>query len=367
MSKNLSLYKLGRVPNVAIVGTGWAVRVQLPAFRKAGLNITALWARTEEKAQSLASELKINFATSDYSKILQRQDVDVVSIVCPPFMHSEMAAQALRAGKHVLCDKPTAVNAQEAFEMLVVAKQHPEQLSIIDHELRFLPTFQKLRELLSQGKVGRLGRVEGKFITGSRLKPGGWDWWSEASKGGGIFGAIGSHIIDAFSWLTQRRVVSVYGDLHTLFKEREDSEKVLRPVTSDDDSFVQLKLEGDLPGTIQACTVRSGKFEFSLIFSGTEGTLVWDNSKLYWWPIGKNANAELILSDEIDKLESDISSSWGKGSLELGKALIKATTEGDTKLHDVAASFEDGWKTQLAVDASKASSSEQQLKTIVYS
>lgn len=99
---------------IAILGTGWGARVQVPAFRAAGLDVAALWGRTPEKAEGAAAQAGVAFASADVAAILARPDVDLVSIVTPPSTHAELALAALAAGKHVVCEKPTARDAGEA-------------------------------------------------------------------------------------------------------------------------------------------------------------------------------------------------------------------------------------------------------------
>ena len=193
---------------VGILGTGWGTHIQAPAFRKAGLEIVGLWGRTEEKARRIAAELAIPFSTADYEALISRPDVDLISVVTPPHMHAELAAAALAAGKHVLCEKPTALNAEQARQMLLASEAHPGQIALIDHELRFLPTRQKMRALIQQGHVGEIYYVEGTNWSGGLLSPGRrWNWWSEAEKGGGVLGNFGSHVIDALTWLLDRKSV----------------------------------------------------------------------------------------------------------------------------------------------------------------
>src|SRR5450759_1608302 len=104
---------------VAIIGRGWGTRVQVPAFREAGLDVVKVAGR------------------SDWRDVINSPDIDLVTIVMPPATHLEMASAALEAGKHVVSEKPTAMNAGEAEELLAIARRHPSQIAIIDHELRF--------------------------------------------------------------------------------------------------------------------------------------------------------------------------------------------------------------------------------------
>jgi predicted dehydrogenase len=112
--------------------------VQAPAFRAAGLAVTALAGSQLAKTAQIAAELGVAWHTADWRALLARPDVTLVSIVTLPSLHRELAIAAPEAGKHVLREKPTALNAGEAEAMLAASPARPELLALIDHELRFL-------------------------------------------------------------------------------------------------------------------------------------------------------------------------------------------------------------------------------------
>ncbi|KPV48757.1 oxidoreductase, partial [Kouleothrix aurantiaca] len=130
---------------IAIIGTGWGARVQVPAFRSAGLEVVALAGSDAAKTERIAGELGVASSTGEWRELLARPDADVVSIVTPPDLHHEITLAMLEAGKHVLCEKPTARDAAEAEEMLAAAQARPRQPALIHHELRFLPALIRPR------------------------------------------------------------------------------------------------------------------------------------------------------------------------------------------------------------------------------
>src|SRR5437016_2327030 len=133
---------------VGIIGTGWGARVQVPAFREAGLEVVAIAGHNPERTRRAADEHQI--APFDDWRALIASNVDLVTIVTPPSEHLQMARAALDAGKHVLCEKPTALNVAEAEQLVAAARDHPDQISLIDHELRFLPSFRVARERIGE-------------------------------------------------------------------------------------------------------------------------------------------------------------------------------------------------------------------------
>src|SRR5260370_31021613 len=108
---------------IAVIGAGWGARVQVPAFREAGLEVVAIAAQDAEKTRRTAAELGLT-AFDDWHALLA-SDVDLITIVTPPSEHLTMATAALDAGKHVLCEKPTALHAGEAEALLAAAHPPP--------------------------------------------------------------------------------------------------------------------------------------------------------------------------------------------------------------------------------------------------
>src|SRR5438132_7125312 len=102
---------------IGIIGTGWGARSQVPNFREAGLEVVAIAGSRPERTRRVAGELGLE-AVDDWRALVARGDVDLISIVTPPSEHVTMSTAALDAGKHVICEKPTALNAAEAEQLV---------------------------------------------------------------------------------------------------------------------------------------------------------------------------------------------------------------------------------------------------------
>jgi predicted dehydrogenase len=354
---------------VALIGTGWSLRTQASAFRAGGLEIAALWSRSEEKARRLAAEHGIPFATAELDRILDRPDVDLVSVTTPPHTHREVALRALEAGKHVLCEKPFALDAAEAEAMAAAARARPDRLALVDHELRFLPTYGRLRELLTDGYAGELFHVEVTHHSSGRLDPEiPFDWWSEREMGGGFWGAVGSHYVDLLRWLLGGRgpcrVGAASATLRTLVPKRRDREGLTRRVTADDHAVVRLRIaaqEGDpLPALLHLSAGVAGRSSHRLLVAGSRGSLRYDGDRLlgHRFEPGRRASEAEDLTPEpgaepVDGRDDD----WTRGTVHLARALREALGEGDGRaLTSRAATFEDGLRTQRVLDAGRASS-----------
>mmetsp|Transcript_11235 Transcript_11235/g.33726 ORF Transcript_11235/g.33726 Transcript_11235/m.33726 type:complete len:417 (+) Transcript_11235:86-1336(+) len=226
---------------VGLIGTGWAVKVQLPQFRRAGMQVTAIASRKEESAVTLAAQHHIVKPFGNVIELCQCPDVDLVSVVSPTYLHSEQMIAALVGGKHVLVDKPMARDGAEGERMLAAASAHSKQVAIVDHELRFTPAFQHAQHALQSGTIGAVVAIDVAVYLPGNAGP--WSWWHDVPSGGGMLGAIGSHLIDAHRFLLDCEFTSVSAHLETLQKQREDPlTGHPRACTADDLTYMQYRV-----------------------------------------------------------------------------------------------------------------------------
>lgn len=329
---------------IGIIGTGWGARVQVPAFREAGLDVVAIAANDPEKTRQAAAELEL--MPFDDWRALVASDVDLVTITTPPSEHLAMATAALDAGKHVLCEKPTALDAAEAEQLVAAAKRHPGQLALIDHELRFLPSFRAAKAF----DLGGLRYVEVRFASPSRGdRTRAWNWWSDASRGGGAWGAVGSHFIDAIRYLGAE-ITSAQAMLATIIDERSG-----RPVTSDDFAAVHLRLGGGAVAAMTFSFVASGPDEpTTMTLHGEHGALRLAGEELLH--AKRNEPFTRIAGGETaERNGNSPGGAFGSGTYYLGLALKTALDEGDHSALAPAATFEDGLAQQRVLDAARRS------------
>jgi predicted dehydrogenase len=315
---------------VGIIGRGWGERSQAPNFRDAGLEVVDIAGR------------------DNWRSLVERDDIELISIVMPPSVHVEMATAALERGKHVICEKPTALNAREAERMLGAARKHPKQIAIIDHELRFLPSYIAARQRI--GEIGRIRYVEVRYASpgrGDRTRP--WNWWSDANAGGGIWGAVGSHFVDSFRYLGLE-IESVQAMLATIIKERSG-----KAVTSDDFAAVHMRLDGGAIAAITLSAVASGPDEpAATTIHGESGALrLTGEELLFSKPRGP---FERIAGGEISQRPGNSpGGAFGTGTYHLGIALRRALDDGDRNALAPAAAFADGLMQQRVLDAARRS------------
>jgi predicted dehydrogenase len=345
---------------VGIIGTGFARTTQLPAWRAcAGARVVAVASGRRENAEAAAREFGIPVVADDWRGVVGRADVDLVSIVTPPVTHAEVAVAALAAGKAVLCEKPMAMNAEEAGAMCEAARE-AGKLALIDHELRFLPARRLMREMILGGEVGRVRHAKFLFRSDSRaLADRPWNWWSDERAGGGALGAIGSHAVDALRWLLGTDVSHVSASLATNVAERSDpASGEPRRVTTDDEASLLLNFrEGGAceraTGVVAISMAEAGEPEHGVEVFGTEGAVRLSGAGGLWRARVGEGSWQRIEADEAPPAEGMRDNEWSRGFTVFAREIVAALAAGRGRV-DGAATFEDGRRTQLVLDAARA-------------
>ncbi len=347
--------------NIGLIGTGFARRVMLPAFQAIeGVQITAICSGRRESAEAAAREHGIPGVYTDYEEMLERENLDLVAIVTPPVLHHPMTMAALERKIHVLCEKPTAFNLNEAREMVERAEQ-AGVLHLIDHELRFHPSLDKLKQLVDEGYLGAPESVSFAIHWGYPMDPQRpWGWWFDAAKGGGLLGALGSHQIDLLRWLFgEFRCVS--GRLHTFVKERplpETGER--RPVTSDDYCTFTAELECGAVGTVvldaTAC-VPSDSERWRLAFHGEAGSLIFDGLGRLWGLKREGEPEELTPKEPAPDVPGLAEGTFPRAFVRFARLIVEALRQGENHVEG-AATFYDGMRVQAVLDAIRQSHEE---------
>lgn len=273
---------------VAIVGTGFGANVHIPAFsRLDDVKIVAVVSSRLERAQAIAREHGIAAAMDDYDAMLEEASPDLVTIASPPYLHREMALKAADRGIHVLCEKPLALNASEAKEMVLGAREKGI-VNAVCHEFRYYPARLEFLNRLRSDEIGTVHQVQIQWngVLGPNGQPGPYDWWSDVTRGGGILGAVGSHYIDCLHWWFGR-IVEVSSALGARVPFRPDAHTgELRTVTSDDTCAILLRMESGLVVSLNLTAV-AGVRGSRVEAHGSKGSLVIENDeRLLAGPVG---------------------------------------------------------------------------------
>ncbi len=260
---------------VGILGAGPHVRQSLlPGFRAAGWEVGALCS-VDADLPDLAARLGIPVATADYRALVERDDLDAVAIATPTPTHREIMLAAVAAGKHVLCEKPLAMNLREARDMRAAAEA-AGVTAMIDFEFRFTPARLHVGQLLAGGYVGELRHANiDLLIESAAIGPShDFTWHDQVARGGGALNEHGSHYIDMVrQWFGEIREVSA--DLRTFIPDRRDPESGAT-VQSDADDFwtCTMTLAGGGLVTLTQSWASGVSHPMRIAIAGTEGALL---------------------------------------------------------------------------------------------
>ncbi len=209
--------------SAAIIGTGFMGRVHLEAVRRLGfVDVVAVAGSDAAKARALADAFGVEHATADYRTVLANPGVDAVHICTPNVRHHPMAAGALDAGKHVICEKPLAMTSAEAADLVSRASASGLRTALC-HNLRYYPMVQHMRRMREAGELGDILIAQGTYSQDWLLFESDWNWRVEASEAGALraMGDIGTHWCDMVEHVTGLRISSLCADLATFHKTRK--------------------------------------------------------------------------------------------------------------------------------------------------
>src|SRR3954451_21735865 len=270
----------------AVFGTGFVGRVHLEGIRRLGnVQLYAIGEPQIEKANQLAAEFGVEKTEADYHKLLADPNLDAVHICTPNALHFPMAIDALRAGKHVICEKPLAISVDEARQLTeFAAKSNLRNCTF--HNLRYYPLVQHMRRMVEDGDLGDILLVQGTYSQDWLLYDTDWNWRIDEGPSR-TFADIGTHWCDLAEFVTGQRIESLCADLNTFHKTRKKpkgsvetfSGKTLKPedytdiaIDTEDFGAVIMRLGEQARGAMTASQVSAGrKNRLCMEIYGTKG------------------------------------------------------------------------------------------------
>ena len=268
---------------VAVAGLGFGEKVHLPALHDCPLTEpVALWHPRQERLDAACRSSGLPGSRS-FEALLADPQIDALVLATPPEPRFGLARAALEAGKHLLLEKPVALDAAAIEELQRLALRQGLTVAV-DFEYRAVPQFQQLAGLLDQGVLGDPWLVKYDWLMSSRAdahRP--WTWYSKAAAGGGVLGALGTHAFDTLHWLIGPSD-GIQARLSTAIRERP-----LPPpgsgsavVDAEDIALIQLdlrdRLDRPVPAQVNlAAVTRSGRGCWLELY-GSEATLVLGSS-----------------------------------------------------------------------------------------
>jgi predicted dehydrogenase len=258
---------------VGVIGVGFGVAVHIPAYRAEGFEVTAICARTPETVNQAAKDLEIPNVFTDYRDLIASDQVDIVAVVTPPVSHAAPTLAAITAGKHVICEKPFAMNIAEARAMRDAAA-NAHVTTMVAHEFRYTPQRLQARALMEQGYVGEPRTVYGQAnFALNRGGPSPMTWQVGLENGGGALGAIGSHFLDSIRWWVGD-ITEISASIATLKPERTDASGNVVLADGDDSFVINLKFANGAIGSFAYTAASPVMLGARTIIEGTEGVLV---------------------------------------------------------------------------------------------
>jgi predicted dehydrogenase len=273
-------------------------RVHLEALRRVEfVDVVAVAGRQIEAARKLAEGFGIENAVSDYRELLLDSSLDAVHICTPNAAHFPMSKDALLAGKHVLCEKPLAVSANEAKELVKLAQDRGLR-NCVCHNLRYYPMVQQMRRMREDGELGQILVVQGTYSQDWLLYETDWNWRVDSAASGPLraMGDIGSHWFDMAEHVTGLHVHSLCADLQTYYPVRkrpkqqvetfagklstaeQDVEEI--PVNTEDFGAVIFRMGDHTRGAMTASQVSAGrKNGLSIEIYGTKSSVAWNQER----------------------------------------------------------------------------------------
>jgi predicted dehydrogenase len=269
------------------VGTGFIGVVHVDALRRLGIEVAGVVGSSRERAEAKA----IAPVYPSYEALLEDRSVDVVHVTTPNHLHYPQVKQALAAGKHVVCEKPLALTAEQSGELLELAERSG-LVHCTNFNIRFYPMVQEARARTTASELGEIWNVHGGYLQDWLLFPTDWNWRLEPGKGGELraVGDIGSHWMDLVQFVTGLRIEQLFADMTTTipvrrrpkgevqtFAAAEDVEREDAPMSTEDVAHILLRFAGGARGSCVVSQVSAGR-KNSLRFEvdGSRSALHWD-------------------------------------------------------------------------------------------
>jgi predicted dehydrogenase len=284
------------VLRAAVVGTGFIGPVHVEGLRRAGVDVAGIVGSSPEKSYAAADRLGLRHGYASFDEVLADASVDVVHLTTPNRHHFAQAAAALVAGKHVLCEKPLAMNSRETAELVRLAQASGLAAGVC-YNVRFYPLCLEAADRVRRGTIGDVHHVAGSYVQDWLLHPTDFNWRVLSEDGGELRAVadIGTHWLDLIQFITGQQVEAVCADLRTVIPERQrprggvetfsgklNTASQLEPVAIDTEDYgcLMLRFHGGSRGVVWVSQVTAGRkncLRFEL--AGSKQSMAWDSER----------------------------------------------------------------------------------------
>jgi predicted dehydrogenase len=295
----------------AVIGAGFVGRAHIESLRRLAIPIQGVLGSSFTRTQGSCRSLGIARAYQSMEELANDTSVDVVHVCTPNHLHAPETELALRAGKHVMCEKPLAMNTQETAALVELARKQGK-VGAVTYNLRYYPLCQEAHALVQQGAIGEPRIAHGAYLQDWLFYPTDWNWRLDPALGGAMRAVadIGTHWLDLICWITGRNLKELCADLATVipvrqrptgpvetFKKTADTATEAVRMTTEDYGSILLRFDGGLRGVMTVSQVSAGrKNHMWFEIDGSEGSLAWNEEEpnLLWIGSRKEANRFLI-------------------------------------------------------------------------
>jgi len=360
----------------AVIGSGFIGTVHIEALRRIGVRVQGLLGSSAERGSERAGRLGVPRAYASLDELLDDAQVDVVHVTSPNHLHYAQVKQILAAGRHVVCEKPLAMDSAQSGELVALVARS-DRIAAVNFNIRFYPLNQHLREHIADGGLGDVRLVSGHYFQDWLLLETDWNWRLEPEQGGALraVGDIGSHWLDLTGFVTGLRVREVMADLATFipvrrqptgpvetFSQERGTETVAREIRTEDMASILLRYEGGARGAVVISQLSAGrKNSLQYEIDGSSGAASWDSEDPdHLWIGHRERPNELLLRNpalmsEAGRRAAALPGGHVEGFADTFAALFRTiyadVARGEMSERPLYATFADGHEEMLIGDA----------------
>ncbi len=357
-----------------MIGTGFIGRVHVESLRRLGnVEVVGVAGSSEQRAQTFADELEIDWAARNYTELLEDPAIQTIHVCTPNSLHFEQTMHALAAGKHVVCEKPLAATSDEAARMLAAAQASGLRHCTV-YNVRGYPQVQNMRRLREGGHFGDIWLTRGTYSQDWLLHDTDWNWRVEEGESR-AFADIGTHWCDLAEHITGLWISSLTANLQTFVRTRKKPHESIEtfqgknyrpesftetPICTDDFASVLFNMGDTARGVMTASQVSAGrKNHLTIEICGSKASAMWDGERPEELWLGQRDKAsEILLKDKTlfqaaaqsyTEIPGGLSEGWDATFKQIFRRFYAGVSDGSASAD--YPTFEDGVRQMQIIDA----------------